>query len=156
QVQVEQTLDLKVAAYPTNRFQGKVYFVAPAVDPNLRTTLVKAQAPNPRQELKPGMFANLDLSVNVRENSIVIPEAALSQILDGERANVFTVGVSNTVQLKSVKLGVRLPGQVEILGGLEAGETVIVEGVQKVGPGARVKVAAAEPAQANGQKGAGA
>src|SRR5437660_1355737 len=66
QLQVGQTLDLKVAAYPTNRFQGKVYFVAPSVDSNTRTTLVKAEIPNPKRELKPGMFANLDLTVNVR------------------------------------------------------------------------------------------
>ena len=156
QVQVGQTLDLKVAAYPTNRFQGKVYFIAPSVDPSTRTTLVKAEIPNPNHELKPGMFANLDLTVKVRENSIVIPEIALSQILDGDRANLFTVGVSNTVQLKSVKLGVRLPGQVEILSGLDGGERVIVEGIQKVGPGARVKVAGGEPAQQNESKGDGA
>jgi membrane fusion protein (multidrug efflux system) len=156
QIQVAQTLDLKVAAYPTNRFQGKVYFIAPSVDPNTRTTLVKAEIPNPSHELKPGMFANLDLTVNVRENSILIPEIALSQILDGDRANVFTVGVSNTVQLKSVKLGIRLPGQVEVLSGLDGGERVIVEGIQKVGPGAIVKVAVSQPAQQNEQKGDGA
>jgi len=156
QVQLGQTLDLKVAAYPTNRFQGKVYFIAPSVDPNTRTTLVKAEIPNPNHELKPGMFANLDLTVKVRENSIVIPETALSQILDDDRANVFTVGVSNMVQLKSVKLGVRLPGQVEVLSGLDGGERVIVEGIQKVGPGARVKMAGAEPGRPNEQKGDGA
>jgi len=156
QVLAGQTLDLKVASYPTNRFQGKVYFVAPSVDPNTRTTLVKAQIPNPRHELKPGMFANLELTVNVRENSIVIPEVALSQILEGDRATVFAVGVSNVVQMKVVKLGVRLPGQVEVLSGLDGGEQVIVEGTQKVGPGATVKVAAAEPARQKEQKGNGA
>ena len=146
QVQVGQTLDLKVAAYPTNRFQGKVYFVAPSVDSNTRTTLVKAEIPNPKRELKPGMFANLDLTVNVRENSIVIPEAALSQLLDGNRAIVFAVDTNSTVQLRPVKLGLRLAGQVEIVGGLEAGEKVVVEGVQKIGPGAKVKLAPVEAA----------
>jgi len=146
QVQVGQTLDLKVASYSTNRFQGKVYFVAPSVDPNTRTTLVKAQIPNPRRELKPGMFANLDLTVNVRENSIVIPEVALSQLLDGNRAIVFAVDTNSTVQLRPVKLGLRLAGQVEIVGGLEAGEKVVVEGVQKIGPGAKVKLAPVEAA----------
>ncbi|HKI71053.1 MAG TPA: efflux RND transporter periplasmic adaptor subunit, partial [Verrucomicrobiae bacterium] len=146
QVQVGQTLDLKVAAYPTNRFQGKVYFVAPSVDANTRTTLVKAEIPNPNRQLKPGMFANLDLTVNVRENSIVIPEVALSQLLDGNRAIVFAVDTNSTVQLRPVKLGLRLAGQVEIVGGLEAGEKVVVEGVQKIGPGAKVKLAPVEAA----------
>ena len=121
QVQVRQTLDLKVAAFPTNRFQGKVYFVAPSVDSNTRTTLVKAEIPNPKRELKPGMFANLDLTVNVREDSIVIPEVALSQLLDGNRAIVFAVDTNSTVQLRPVKLGLRLAGQVEIVG-IERGD----------------------------------
>jgi len=146
QVKTGQTLELKVAAYPTNRFQGKVYFVAPSVDPNLRTTLVKAEIPNPHRELKPGMFANLDLTVNIRENSIVIPEVALSQILDGDRAVVFAVDTNSIVQLRPVKLGLRLAGRVEIISGLDAGEKVVVEGVQKIGPGAKVKLAPVEAA----------
>ena len=147
QVQVGQPLELKVAAYPTNRFQGKVYFVAPAVDPNTRTTLVKAEIPNLDHRLKPGMFANLDLAVNNRENSIVIPEVALGQLLDGERAVVFVVDANNTVQPRTVRLGLRLVGLVEVVSGLEAGETVVVEGVQKIGAGTKVKLAPAEAAR---------
>jgi membrane fusion protein (multidrug efflux system) len=152
QVSVGQTLDLKVAAYPTNRFQGKVYFVAPSVDSNMRTTLVKAEIANPDHRLKPGMFANLDLAVQVRENAIVIPEVALSQILDGNRAMVFTVGSNSMAQLKPVQLGLRQAGKVEIVSGLEAGEKVIVEGIQKIGPGSPVKLAPPEAA-AQYQKG---
>ena len=116
------------------------------MDANTRTTLVKAEIPNPNRQLKPGMFANLDLTVNVRENSIVIPEVALSQLLDGNRAIVFAVDTNSTVQLRPVKLGLRLAGQVEIVGGLEDGEKVVVEGVQKIGPGAKVKLAPVEAA----------
>ena len=84
--------------------------------------------------------------MNVRENSIVIPDVALSQLLDGNRAIVFAVDTNSTVQLRPVKLGLRLAGQVEIVGGLEAGEKVVVEGVQKIGPGAKVKLAPVEAA----------
>ncbi|TMP99140.1 MAG: efflux RND transporter periplasmic adaptor subunit, partial [Verrucomicrobia bacterium] len=117
------------------------------VDPNFRTTLVKAEIPNPDHRLKPGMFANLDLTVNIRENSIVVPEVALSQLLDGERAVVFVVDTNSTVQPRPVRLGLRLAGQVEVVSGLEAGETVVVEGVQKIGAGAKVKLAPAEAAR---------
>src|SRR2546430_15173848 len=78
----------------------------------------------------------------------VIPEVALSQILDGNRAMVFTVGSNSMAQLKPVQLGLRQAGKVEIVSGLEAGEKVIVEGIQKIGPGSPVKLAPAQAAAA--------
>ena len=146
QVQVGQTLELNVDAYPGKKFRGKVYFVAPSVDPNWRIALIKAEIPNPQEELKPGMFANLELTVRTRENSVVIPEVALSQVLEGDRALVFVVDGDSTAKLTPVKLGVRLAGKVEVLSGLEGGEMVIVEGVQKIGPGSKVKLAPPEAA----------
>jgi len=146
QVQVGQTLELNVDAYPGKKFRGKVYFVAPSVDPNWRIALIKAEIPNPQEELKTGMFANLDLTLKIRENSVVIPEVALSQVLEGDRALVFVVDGDSTAKLKPVKLGVRLAGKVEVLSGLEGGEMVIVEGVQKIGPGSKVKLAPPEAA----------
>ena len=110
------------------------------------TALVKAKIPNPKQELKPGMFANLDLTLKIRDNSVLIPEPALVQLLEGQRAQIFTVSSSNTAQPVTVQLGVRLPGQVEVLSGLSGGEKVIVEGTQKIGPGVKVKFAPAEAA----------
>jgi membrane fusion protein, multidrug efflux system len=88
------------------------------------------------------MFANLNLTLNVRENAIVIPETALSRVMDDSRAMVFIVDENSAAQMKPVKLGIRLSGHVEILEGLQAGEKVIVEGLQKIGPGASVKIAA--------------
>lgn len=149
QLHIGQTIEVGVATYENKKFQGTVFFVSPYVDEGTRTSLVKAQTPNPQNELKPGMFASLDLTLTVRENSVVIPEVALSQALDGDRANVLIVDASQTVQLKQVKLGFRLPGEVEVLSGLEGGEKIIVEGVQKVGPGSKVKFAPAEAAKPN-------
>lgn len=144
QLRIGQNIDLKVASYPGRKFTGKVFFVAPFVDSATRTALVKAQIPNPQQELKPGMFGNLDLTLNIRENAVVIPEAALTQLLEGGRAMIYTISATNTAVLQSVKLGVRLAGLVEVVEGLQGGERVIVEGVQKIGPGSKVNVAAGE------------
>lgn len=144
QLRLGQTLDLTVAAFGTNQFHGKVYFIAPAVDANTRTTLVKAEIPNPKLELKPGMFANLDLNLQVREHAIVIPETALSQLLEGGGAVVFVVDKASTAQPRKVKLGVRMAGKVEVVEGIETGDRVIVEGLQKIGPGMSVKFAATE------------
>jgi membrane fusion protein (multidrug efflux system) len=141
QVEVGQTIEVTVAAWPGRRFEGKVFFVAPFVDPATRTVLMKAEVPNGERRLKPGMFANLDLTLEVRGDAVVVPEAALSQILDGDRATVMLVGEDDTVAVRPVLVGMRLPGLVEVKQGLSGGERVVVQGLQKVAPGMKVRVA---------------
>jgi membrane fusion protein, multidrug efflux system len=133
-----QKIEVMVAAYPDQRFTGMVYFVAPFVEPELRTTLVKARLPNPAGLLKPGMFATLELTLTIREEAIVIPESAIFRALDNERATVYVVDNENLAQLRTVKVGERQARKVEILEGLKEGEKIIVEGNQKIGPGAPV------------------
>jgi len=137
QLQIGQELELSVAAFPNQKFRGKVFFIAPDIDPSTRTALVKAQIANPQHELKPGMFANLDLTLKVRDEAVVIPEAAL--VLTQDKTSVWVVGPDDTVQPRPVTVGLRMPGLVEITRGLQGGEKVITEGVQKVMPGAKVK-----------------
>ena len=143
---VGQTIDLKVAAFPGETFQGEVYFIAPQVDLATRTALVKARVKNSDYKLRGGMFANLELTLKVRDNSLVIPEPALSQVLEGDRAIIYTISKSNTVQIARVKLGIRQAGMVEIVEGLRGGEKIVVEGIQKIGPGAKVTFAPPEKA----------
>jgi membrane fusion protein, multidrug efflux system len=140
QLQQGQSLELSVAAFPGRKFNGNVYFVAPFVDPATRTALVKAHIPNPNGELRPGMFASLELTLVTRENAVVVPEMALSHILERNRARLYTVNEEMTAQLKTVTIGTRLKGQIEIVEGLQPGDKVIVEGYQKVSPGAKVIV----------------
>lgn len=146
QIQVGQEIEVLVAAWPGRRFKGKVFFVAPFVETDTRTILMKASIPNPDRLLKPGMFANLDLNLQVRDNAVVIPESALSQILDGNRAQVMIVNGDQTVAMRAVKVGLRLPGRVEILEGLNGDESVIVEGLQKIAPGMKIRLAPPESA----------
>ena len=142
QLKVGQKIQIRVASYPGKRFDGEVYFIAEQIDPNTRTAFVKAKIPNSELLLKPGMFANLDLTLQVRENAIVIPEMAVSQLMEGGGGTVFIVDGASTAQMKKVKLGVRNEGKVEVIEGLSEGEKVIVEGLQKIGPGMPVKMGA--------------
>lgn len=153
QLKVGQTIDVGVAAFPEQRFKGEVYFIGPFVDPATRTALLKAQTPNPDHILKPGMFANLELTLKVRDEAVVIPETALSQVLDDNRGMVFVVDDSMTAQLRQVRLGVRLAGEMEVLSGVQAGERVVVEGTQKIAPGAKVKLGAARSGEARSGSG---
>lgn len=148
QVRTNQQISVHVEAFPGKEFTGTVFFVSPFVDPTNRTALIKATIPNPDYQLKPGMFANLDLTLTVRDSSIVIPEEAVTQILTNSQALVFAVDDANKAQLRKVTLGVRLVGEVEVRQGLKAGERVIVEGLQKVVPGGPVRIVPAQPAAA--------
>ena len=91
------------------------------------------------------MFAKLDLTLVVRDQSTVIPEAAVTQILTNSQAMVIAVDSAGTAQLRKIKTGVRLVGAIEVLEGLKPGEKVIVEGLQKVVPGAPVRIAPQPP-----------
>lgn len=132
-----QELTMQVAAYPADRFRGTVYFVDPRVNPDTRTVLVKARLPNPDGRLRAGMFANLELILQVRKQAVVIPESAL--LLEGDRASVFVVE-DGKAQPRPVTPGVRLAGAMEIREGLQPGELVVIEGTQKLGPGVPVEV----------------
>jgi membrane fusion protein, multidrug efflux system len=135
-VKEKQAIELAIAAYPNEKFKGEVYFIDPQIDEMTRTALIKARVPNPDGKLRRGMFANLELIVNVREKAVVIPEIAL--IPQGEKTSVFVIDAESQAQPRPVKIGIRQAGNAEIIDGLKAGEKVIIEGFQKVGPGSKV------------------
>lgn len=140
-----QQVRLSVATFPGETFFGKTFFVSPAVDPETRTVLVKARIPNKKRRLQPGMFANLDLIIGVRKDAATIPETALMR--SGRSESVFVVDAENKAALRPVKIGLRLEGKVQILEGVQAGERVVTEGLQKVRPGASLSFNDAKPAE---------
>jgi membrane fusion protein (multidrug efflux system) len=152
QLHTGQTIELVAAAFPGEKFKGEVYFIAPQVEPNTRTALIKARIANTDHRLKPGMFASLDLTLKLKDNAIVIPESAVMS--SGERTIIYVIDPEQNAQIRSVTLGVRLPGLVEVVTGLRVGEPVITEGVQKIRPGAKVKAASpVEPVEQAGERG---
>ncbi len=134
-----QKIELTVVAFPGEKFVGELYFIAPQLDPINRTGLVKAKVANRDLRLKPGMFARIDLTLKVKEEAVVIPEAALMP--QGDQVMVYLVDEQMTAQLRPVKPGLRQAGRVEIIEGIKEGETVVVEGWQKARPGGKVKLA---------------
>ena len=89
QLSIGQALEFSVAAFPGQKFKGEVYFVSPQINENLRTALVKARIPNHDVRLRGGMFASLDLTLQVRDAAIVIPEPAIMS--NGDNFSVFVV-----------------------------------------------------------------
>ena len=139
QLKEGQKVEFRVAAFPKDSFKGEVYFISPQLNAGTRTALVKARIPNPDRKLRGGMFANLDLTLQLRDSALVIPEPAI--INNGDATMVFAVTSTNTAVLKPVNLGLRLAGKVEVLSGLKQGEIIVVEGVQKLRPGGLVSLA---------------
>jgi membrane fusion protein (multidrug efflux system) len=144
QLTVGRPLEFSVAAFPGEKFRGEVYFVSPQVSESLRTALVKARIANPEHKLRGGMFASLDLTLQVRDSAIVIPEPAIMS--NGDNFSVFVVDADGKAQLRPIEVGIRLAGKAEVVKGLNAGEKVVVEGVQKLRPGGPVKLAPPEAA----------
>jgi len=106
------------------------------VDPTTGTMKVEAVFPNPKSYLRPGQFARVRVAVAERENAILVPERAIQE-LQGAKT-VLVVDAQNKAALRTISVGDRSDKYLIVLQGLEAGERVIVEGMQKVRPGSEV------------------
>jgi membrane fusion protein (multidrug efflux system) len=116
---------------------GRIGFVDPVVDAATGTQQFRAVFPNPRQALLPGQFARVRLEGVTREGALLVPQRAVLQQMG--RQTVFVVGPGDTVQVREVTATGWSGGDWLIASGLAAGDRVIVDGVQKVGPGVRVR-----------------
>ena len=137
-----QPLRLLVDAYPGKAFAGTVYAIEPGVDDQTRTIQLRARIANPDLKLRPGMFGRVQVQLGVREKAIWIPEAAI--VPRGQDSYVFQViagpDSGGKVALMKVQTGARRVGEVEIVKGLSAGDLVVTEGTQKIGPGSAVSL----------------
>jgi len=135
QLENGQRVTFHVAALPGREFTGRVDFVDPVVQLPGRTIMVKAAVANPKRELQPGMFIEARLATAMRPNAVVIPEDAVTALQGSTFVWVVSQGKATRRQ---VELGVRTPGFVEALTGVEAEEQVVVGGQERLGEGAPV------------------
>jgi membrane fusion protein, multidrug efflux system len=127
-----QTIDFEVAAQPGRTFRATVDFVDPVVQEAGRTIVVKARAPNPDRFLRPGMFVEARLATSSRANAVVVPEDAVQPL---RTANVVWAVKDGKASRRVVKLGARSQGVIEILEGVQAGELVVVGGLERMAEG---------------------
>jgi membrane fusion protein (multidrug efflux system) len=147
-----QPVEVAVDALPGRSFQGRVQAVDSQVDANGRALQVLAQVDNPGALLKPGMFARPRVIFSVREGAVVVPEEALVPL--GATRYVFKVvdgpdGQPLSQRLEA-KIGLRLPGKVEIVEGLRAGDRVATAGQARLLRGESLPVRVIDIAQAGG------
>ena len=154
QLRAGQNVEFTVAAQPGKVFSARVDFIDAVVQDESRTIVVKGRAPNPGGVLKPGMFIEARLATETRGNAVVVPEDAIQPL---RTANVVWAVVDGKASRRTVQLGTRAQGVVEVLDGLKAGEQVVVGGLERMGEGMAVAprprgaAAAPAPAPAQGQ-----
>lgn len=145
-----QAVRASAAAFPGETFMGTVDSIDTRVDPASRTITVRAIFPNDRERLLPGMLMTVGIESN-RRQSLSVAEQTLVPIESSQY--VYVIEAENKAERREVKTGSRIPGFVEILGGLKAGERVVLDGTLKMRPGATIKLAGTgEKAEGDGRK----
>lgn len=143
-----QEIRVRVDAFPGRTFEGRVYAIDPQIDPGGRSIAIRARIDNPARELRPGLFARVRLIVDVRPDALVVPEQAI--VPRGESRYVFRI-VDGRAMLTEVRIGQRTGGAVEIVDGLDEGDTVVTAGHLKIRDGVPVSVVGATPQPADGE-----
>lgn len=130
--------------FPNRTFAGAVSSVDSTIDPVSRSITVRAIVPNDNRDLVPGMLMTLNLLRNERDAVVISEEAVIPR---GDSTYVMVVNMSAepyTAEQRVVRLGTRMPGQVEVVSGLDPGETIISHGTLKVRPGSPVQIKAVD------------
>jgi membrane fusion protein (multidrug efflux system) len=119
--------------FPT---EGRIGYIDPVVDPQTGTQEYRAEFANPRGIMLPGEFVSVTVHGLLRQDAIVIPQRAVLQQMG--RQLVYVVGADGKVDAREVKATSWVGGDWLISSGLKAGDRVVVDGIQKIGPGAPV------------------
>jgi membrane fusion protein (multidrug efflux system) len=125
------------------RLPGHLDFVAMSIDQTTGTAALRAEFPNPQRTLLPGQFVRARIEAGVQAKGLLIPQRAVTVSPQG--ASVMVVNAKNTVEARPVKVGALEGGSWVIQSGLDPGERVIVDGLQKAAPGKVVKPVPVSP-----------
>lgn len=135
QVRVGQPVDFTVSALPERRFTGLVEYIGDIVDEKTRTIPVRVVVPNADRALKPGMFAQAEISTKSEVNldgggaqppRVVLPREAVQRV--GEEQVVFVPSGENQFKPIRVRTGASSAREVEVLSGIEPGTRVVTQG----------------------------
>jgi membrane fusion protein (multidrug efflux system) len=116
---------------------GSLSFVDRSVDSKTGTIRLEASFPNPGALLRPGQYARVRAAVSVKKGAVLVPQGSVVEVQG--ISNVAVVKPDDTIEVRPVKPADRIEGLVILDSGLQAGERIVVEGMQKVRPGIKVQ-----------------
>ncbi|WP_434379653.1 efflux RND transporter periplasmic adaptor subunit [Melittangium boletus] len=127
---------------------GKLLFSDVSVDPSSGQVTLRGEFPNPDQELLPGMYVRGSIAQGIQDGALLVPPQAIQRDT-ADQAHVLVVRADGTTERRPVRLGRTAQEQVVLLDGVKPGERIIVEGFQKIAPGAPVTPVAWTPPARN-------
>ena len=126
----------KFSGSKNKTYNGKIYAVSSRINAETRSLLTRVMVENENSELIPGSLLEVIINYNER-NSLGIPDT--SMMIVGNKTYVYKVSKDNIVNKTEIEIGIRDDGFIEIISGLNEGETVVAEGLKKVRPKSKIK-----------------
>lgn len=117
-------------------FKARIFAIEPKIDQTTRTLQIRAVTDNTKNELFAGAFAKIELPLRTIDNALMIPTEAIIPILKGKKVFICKDGKAQEVIIET---GIRTDTQVQVLSGLNVGDSVITTGIMQLKPGAPVR-----------------
>lgn len=135
-------VEFTLPAFPGRKFSGKISFIDPIINPTTRTARVRVEVANPKQEMKPEMYATAEVDAPLKgyKDLIVIPQTAV--LWTGKRSIVYVRQPDTSVPsflMREVELGPSLGGAYVVMNGLSDGEEVVTNGVFSIDASAQLE-----------------
>ena len=124
-IRIGQEVEVSVPAYPGETFVGKTSYISDVLNEETRTITVRTEVMNKDFKLKPGMFAEIKISLNHQSKALVLPEEA---ILDDKGDNIVFIKRNGKYFPIIVEIGAKEKGYIEIIRGLQEGDEVVIKG----------------------------
>lgn len=137
-IQNGMNVNIKFDVFPDETFTGKIKQVYPTIDTKTRTFAVEISIANPKQRIKPGMFARVEINLGTANHVVVPDRAVVKQSGSGNKyIYVYNDGV---VSFNKVELGQRIDNSYEIISGVNNGDQVVIKGQIQLADGVKVKL----------------
>jgi len=152
QVTLGDNANVNVDAFPGETFSGRIARVSPVLDATTRTATIELEIPNPGFRLKPGMYARVNIITANKRDALAVPANAVVDV--NGRRGVYVADENNTARFRAIRVGIEAPDLIEVLDGVDEGETVVTTGAAGLTDGARFTVAGAAGRNGGGRNGA--
>ncbi len=136
-VKVGMPVAVSVDIYPGETFTGNVSLIYPAIDPGTRTFTVEITIPNAHNKLRPGMFARCTINMGDKDG-IMIPDLAVQKQVGSNERYVYVIK-NGAAERRTVNPGRQIGDRIDILSGVQAGETVAITSFTKLSDGTTVE-----------------
>lgn len=142
QLKIDQPATVEVTSYPDNQFLGKILKISPILDPITRLATIEILIPNTEAKLKPGMFAQAEVTIGLLQNKIIIPryaalETTTLQSIQGQdrvikKYHVYVVNDSSKAEQRDLIVEYVNHNYIAVNSGIDVGEKIVISGQNKL------------------------